>query len=101
MTAEESLANDKTIFLHQKCMEAENASKLNQSSKVYSIIRDITRKSTVNSAMLVNKRNGEPPFNKKELIQAWGQYFKELLNITSDLNDVSHRGYRRPGHLNH
>ena len=41
----------------------------NQSSQVYSIIKDILGKSTTNTTKLVNKWNGESPGNNNELIK--------------------------------
>ena len=64
----ESFEDDKQKFLEHKCQQAEEASQLNQSSRVYSIIRDISGKSTKNTAMLVNKQNGESPINKEDLL---------------------------------
>ena len=43
---DESFEDDKQKFLEHKCQQAEEASQLNQSSRVYSIIRDISGKST-------------------------------------------------------
>ena len=37
----------------------------------------------------MNKRNGDPPANRKELVEEWGKYFQELLNNFSDLVDTS------------
>ena len=52
---DESFENDHQHFLENKCLQAEEADHLNQSSKVYSIIRDILEKSTRNTVNLVNK----------------------------------------------
>ena len=80
----ESFEDDKQKFLEHKCQQAEEASQLNQSSRVYSIIRDISGKSTKNTAMLVNKQNGESPIDKEDLLKEWAKYFKNLLNMTND-----------------
>ena len=65
-------------------MQAEEAAHLNRSSKVYSIIRDISGKSTTNTANLVNKLNGESPTDNDELIKEWLAYFKELVNVRNE-----------------
>ena len=50
-------------------LKPKKAATPNQSSKVFSIIRDITGKSTTNSAINVNKRNEDPPANRVELVK--------------------------------
>ena len=56
---------------------------------MFSIIREITGKSTTNSVTNVNKRNEDPPANRDELVEEWGKYFEELVNYSSDLVDTS------------
>ena len=68
ITVEKSVVNDKANSLRQTCVEAEEAQTRNQSSKVFSIIRDLT-KSITNSATNMNKSNGDPPVNKDELVE--------------------------------
>ena len=81
---DESFENDHQQFLENKCFLAEEAAHLNQSSKVYSMIKDISGKSTTNTAKLGNKQNGESPTDNDELIKEWAAYFKELLNVRND-----------------
>ena len=50
------MVNDRNNYLQQKCVEAKEAATENQSSKVFSIIRDITEKSPISSATNVNKK---------------------------------------------
>ena len=38
---------------------------------------------------MANKRNGDPPANRIELIDEWGKYFEELLNNTNSSVDTS------------
>ena len=80
---DESFENDHQQFLENKCLQVEEAAHFNQSSKVYSIIRDISGKSTTNTAKLGNKRNGEFPTNNDELIKEWIA-FKELLTVRNE-----------------
>ena len=61
---------------------------LNQSSKVYFIIREISGKSATNTAKLVNKQNGHPPTDNEDLIKEWVAYFKNLLNIKNDVSST-------------
>ena len=81
---DESFENDEQQFFENKCLQVEEAAHLNQSSKVYSIIRDISGKSTTNTVKLVNKQNGESPTDNDELIKEWAAYFKELWNIRNE-----------------
>ena len=81
---DESFKNDHQQFLENKSLKAKEAAHLNQSSQVYSIIKDILGKSTTNTAKLVNKRNGESLTNNDELIKEWVTYFKELLNVRNE-----------------
>ena len=67
--ADESFENDQQRFLEYKCNQAEEASHLNQSSKVYSIIRKISGKSATNTAKLANKQNGQLPTDNEDLIK--------------------------------
>ena len=87
------MVNGRNNYLQRKCVEAEEAATRNQSSKLFSVIRDITGKSTTNSATNVNKKktkkNGGPPANRDEFVEEWGNYFEELLNNSSDLVDTS------------
>ena len=78
---DESFENDQQKFHENKCLQAEEEAHFNRSSKVYSIIRDISGKSTANTAKLVNKRNRVSPTDNSELIKEWAAYFKELLNV--------------------
>ena len=78
---DESFENDQQKFHENKFLQAEEEAHFNRSSKVYSIIRDISGKSTTNTAKLVNKRNRESPTDNNELIKEWAAYFKELLNV--------------------
>ena len=89
IAVEESLVSNKNKYLQQKCFEAKEAATQNQPSKDFSIIRDITGKSTINSATNVNKRNRDLPANRDELVEEWVKYFEELLNNSSDLVDTS------------
>ena len=79
-----SFENDRQQFLENKCLQAEEAVHPNQSSKVYFIIRGISGKSTINTAKLVNTRNGESPADNDELIKEWAAYFKLLLNVRNE-----------------
>ena len=79
-----SFENDRQQFLENKCLQAEEAAHPNQSSKVYFIIRGISGKSTINTAKLVNTRNGESPADNDELIKEWAAYFKLLLNVRNE-----------------
>ena len=65
----EFFENDHQQFLENRCLQAEQAAHLNQSSKVYSLIRDISGKSTTDTAKLVSKRNGKSPTDNDELIK--------------------------------
>ena len=56
-----SFENDHQQFVQNKCLQAEKAAHLNQSSKIYSIIIDISVHSISNTAKLVNKQNDDPP----------------------------------------
>ena len=78
---DESFENEQQKFHENKCLQAEEEAHFNRSSKVYSIIRDISGKSTTNAAKLINKRNRESPTDNNELIKEWAAYFKELLNV--------------------
>ena len=62
-----------TKQFENKCLQAEEVAHFNQSSKVYSIMRDILGTSATNTAKLVNKQNGKSLNGNGELI-------KELLN---------------------
>ena len=64
---DDSFENDHQKFFENKCFQAEEAAHINQSSKVDSIVRDTSRKSTTNTAKLVNKRNTESPTDNDEL----------------------------------
>ena len=37
----------------------------------------------------MDKRNGDLPANRDELVEEWGRYFEELLNNSIDLVDTS------------
>ena len=37
----------------------------------------------------MDKRNGDLPANRDELVEEWGRYFEELLNNSIDLLDTS------------
>ena len=43
---------------------------------------------TTNSATNVNKRNGDPPANRDELVQEWRKHFEDIFNNSSDLVDT-------------
>ena len=45
---------------------------------------NISGKSTLNTAKLGNKQNGEPYADNDELLKEWAIYFKELLNIRNE-----------------
>ena len=47
----------------------EEATDLNQSSKIYSIIRDVSGKLATSTVKLINEWNGESLTNKDELIK--------------------------------
>ena len=64
---------DPQQFFENKCLQAEQAAHLNQSSNVYFVIRNILGKSTTN-----------PPTDNDELIKEWAAYFKELLNVRNE-----------------
>ena len=66
-----SMVNDKNNYPQQKCVEPKEVATRNQSSQVLSIIRNITRKSTTSSATNMNKRDGDPPANRDELVQEY------------------------------
>lgn len=51
--------------------EAGDAGYLAQSSKVYSITRDISGKSITDTAKLVTRQNYEPPTNNLDLRKEW------------------------------
>ena len=61
IAVEESMVNDRNNYLQRKCVEAEEAATRNQSSKLFSVIRDITGKSTTNSATNVSKKKQKKP----------------------------------------
>ena len=56
ITVDESTVNDKTNYLQQNCVEAEESPTQNQSSKAFPTLRDITGKSTTSSATNVSRR---------------------------------------------
>ena len=85
---DESLENVQQLFLEYKCNQAEEEFHLNQSSTVYSIIKEISGKSAINTAKLVNKQNGQPPTDNEDLIKEWVAYFKNLLNIKYDVSST-------------
>ena len=62
-----------TKQFESKCLQAEEAAHFNQSSKVYSIMRDILGTLATSTAKLVNKQDGKSLTGNGELI-------KELLN---------------------
>lgn len=68
---DESFENDQQRFLENKCLQAGDAGYLAQSSKVYSITRDISGKSITDTAKLVTKQNYEPPTNNLDLRKEW------------------------------
>ena len=43
---------------------------------------------TTNSATNVNKRNGDPPANRDELVQEWRKHFEDIFNNSSYLVDT-------------
>ena len=73
------------------CVEADAASKRNDTRKLFNIVKKLNGENTKTSPSAVNKRNGEIASSFSELLDEWAEYFKELLNIdfNIDIDDIS------------
>ena len=68
------------------CVEADAASKRNDTKELFNIIKKLNGHSPTTSPSSINKRNGEPATSFTELLEEWAEYFKELLNANATNN---------------
>ena len=84
--ADASLVNDKINKIEQMCVEADAASKRNDTKELFNIVKKLNGHSPTTSPSSVNKRNGKPATSFTELLEEWAEYFKELLNAYATNN---------------
>ena len=84
--ADTSLVNDKTNKIEQMCVEADAASKRNDTKELFNTVKKLNRDSSKASPLYVNKWNGEPSTSFTEQLEEWAEYFKELLNANLATN---------------
>ena len=73
------------LVIEQMVEEADAGSKTNDSRELFNIVKKLYGKSSKTSSSSVNKQNGKPLSSFPDLLDEWGEYFKELLNINSAL----------------
>ena len=78
--------NDKINKIEQMCVEADAASKRNDTKELFNIVKKLNGDSSKTSPSSVNTGNCEPPTSFTELLEEWAEYFKELLNANSTTN---------------
>ena len=84
--ADASLPNDNINKIEQMCVEADVASKRNDTTELFNIVKKLNGHSPTTSPSSVKKRNGEPATSFTELLEEWAEYFKELLNANETNN---------------